>query len=64
MPRKKLERKKDYIQIVIDTDDKIAFDTWCLANSTTMSEIIRKQIAPYVAKGRKLIEKQANDLQS
>jgi hypothetical protein len=58
MPRKKLERKKDYIQILIDPIDKTAFDTWCLANSTTMSEIIRKEIAPYIAKGKKLLEAQ------
>ena len=58
MPRKKLERKKDYIQIVIDPMDKAAFDAWCLANSTTMSEIIRKEIAPYIAKGKKLLEAQ------
>ncbi|MBR8834116.1 MAG: hypothetical protein DSM106950_08760 [Stigonema ocellatum SAG 48.90 = DSM 106950] len=56
MTRKKLDRKRDYIQIVIDPDDKTAFDTWCLANSTTMSEIIRKEIAPYVAKGKKLLK--------
>ncbi|MEC4818618.1 MAG: hypothetical protein SAK29_35895 [Scytonema sp. PMC 1069.18] len=64
MPRKKLARKKDYIQIVIDPDDKTAFETWCLANSTTMSEMIRKQIAPYVAKGKKLMEKQGQGLQT
>lgn len=56
MPRKKLDRKKDYIQIVIEQDDKVAFEAWCIANSTTMSEIIRKEIAPYVTKGKKLVE--------
>ncbi|AFY51299.1 hypothetical protein Nos7524_5609 (plasmid) [Nostoc sp. PCC 7524] len=59
MPRKKLERKKDYIQIAIEPDDKAAFDTWCLANGITMSEIIRKEIAPYIAKGKKLLEGQS-----
>lgn len=59
MPRKKLDRKKDYIQIVIEPDDKAAFDAWCLANGITMSEIIRKEIAPYIAKGKKLLEGQS-----
>jgi hypothetical protein len=58
MPRKKLERQKDYIQIAIDSDDKKAFDAWCAANSTTMSDIIRKEISPYVAKGKKLLKEQ------
>lgn len=56
MPRKKLERKKDYIQIVIEPDDKVAFEAWCIANNMTMSEIIRKEIAPYIIKGKKLLE--------
>ncbi|PMB08207.1 hypothetical protein CEN49_10615 [Fischerella thermalis CCMEE 5273] len=56
MPRKKLDRQKDYIQIVVDPGDKKAFETWCLANSTTMSDVIRKEIAPYVAKGKKLLK--------
>lgn len=56
MPRKKLDRQKDYIQFVIDTEDKKAFDTWCLANGTTMSDVIRKEIALYIAKGKKLLK--------
>jgi|GEM_PF-2492132 hypothetical protein len=59
MPRKKLDRKKDYIQIVIEPDDKIAFEAWCIANSITMSEIIRKEIAPYIVKGKKLLSEQS-----
>ncbi|MBD2458428.1 hypothetical protein H6G80_30725 [Nostoc sp. FACHB-87] len=59
MPRKKLDRKKDYIQIVIEPDDKAAFDAWCLANGITMSEIIRQEIAPYIAKGKKLLSGQS-----
>lgn len=54
MPRKQLYRNKDFIQIVINTEDKVAFDTWCAANSTTMSDIIRKEIAPYIAKGQEI----------
>lgn len=46
MPRRKLERKKNqYIQIAIAPDEKAAFDAWCEANSTTMSEVIRREIA-------------------
>lgn len=60
MPRKKLERKKnEVIQVAIEPDEKVAFDAWCMANSTTMSEIIRKEIAPYIAKGKKLLEEQS-----
>ena len=57
MPRKKLEKtKSEYIQIAIDPEEKQAFDAWCAQNSTTMSEVIRKQIAPYIAKGRKILD--------
>ena len=56
MPRKKLDRQKDYIQFVVDTEDKKAFDAWCLANGTTMSNVIRNEIAPYIAKGKKLLK--------
>lgn len=59
MPRKKLDRKKDYIQIVIEPDDKVAFEAWCIANSITMSEIIRKEITPYIVKGKKLLSEQS-----
>jgi hypothetical protein len=56
MARKKLRANKDsdYIQIVIPKEDKIAFDRWCVSNSTTMSEIIRKEIAPYIQAGEKI----------
>ncbi|MHC5819376.1 MAG: hypothetical protein ACYT04_26730 [Nostoc sp.] len=56
MPRKKLERQKDYIQFVVDTADKKAFEAWCSANSTTMSDVIRNEIAPYIVKGKKLLK--------
>jgi hypothetical protein len=57
VPRKKLDRPRDFIQIVVDPEDKAAFDAWCMANSTTMSEVIRKQIAPFIAKGKKIVAK-------
>jgi hypothetical protein len=56
MPRKKIGRKNVYIQVVINPDDRIAFDAWCNKNHTTMSEIIRSSIAPYVAEGKKILE--------
>ncbi|WP_059001362.1 hypothetical protein [Leptolyngbya sp. NIES-2104] len=57
MPRKKLERKKnEVIQVAIEPDEKAAFDAWCMANSTTMSEVIRREIASYIVKGRKLLD--------
>lgn len=58
MPRKKLNRKKEHIQIVVEPDDKAAFDAWCLAEGVTMSDVIRKEIAPYVTKGRKLLHRE------
>ena len=60
MPRRKLDRRKsEYIQFAIEPDEKEAFDAWCMANSTTMSDVIRKEIAPYINKGKKLIESKA-----
>lgn len=57
MPRRALNRKDkktEMIQVMVAADEKIAFDAWCEANSTTMSEVVRKAIAPYVAKGDEL----------
>lgn len=58
MPKRKLDRKREFIQVAIDPSEKAAFDAWCAANSTTMSEIIRKEIAPYIAKGNQLQQNQ------
>lgn len=59
MPRKKLERKKDeYIMFAIESDKKAALEAWCAANSTTMSEVIRTQIAHYIELGEKLLQAQ------
>jgi hypothetical protein len=56
MPRRKLDRKKnEYIQVAIEPDEKAAFDAWCAANSTTMSEVIRREISSYVTRGKKLL---------
>jgi hypothetical protein len=57
MPRRPLNRKDkktELIQIMVAPQEKAAFDAWCAANSTTMSDVIRQAIAPYVAKGREL----------
>jgi hypothetical protein len=66
MPRKKLYKESDYIQIVLPKKDKIAFDAWCEANNVTMSEVIRAQIAGYVIQGEKLIlaKNEVSDAQS
>lgn len=55
MPRRKLERKKtEMIQVMVEPQDKAAFDAWCSANSTTMSEVLRRAMAPYVREGQEL----------
>lgn len=56
MPRPKLNRKREYIQLAIDADDKAAFEAWCAVNRMTMSDVIRKEISPYITKGRKIQE--------
>lgn len=50
--------KTALIQIAINPEDKKAFDAWCEANSTTMSEVIRDYIAPYIAHGKEILAKQ------
>lgn len=54
MPRRKLNKKTELVQIMMAPEDKAAFDAWCAAHSTTMSEVIRQQIAPFVKKGSEL----------
>ncbi len=62
MPRRKLERRKsEYIQVAIEPDEKEAFDAWCAANDITMSDVIRKEIASYITKGKKLLKCQSWD---
>lgn len=60
MPRKKLNKKTELIQIVVTPEDKVAFDAWCSANSVTMSDVIRREIAPYIAKGQELQQQAAS----
>lgn len=56
MPRRKLGRKKtEMIQVMVEPRVKIAFDTWCAANSTTMSEVLRSCMRPYVQKGEEIM---------
>lgn len=54
MGKRKLDRKREFIQVSINPEDKADFDAWCTANSTTMSEVIRRAIAPYIVKGSEL----------
>lgn len=51
---KKTAEEIDYIQVVISKEDKADFNAWCEANYTTMSEMVRRAIAPYVVKGGEL----------
>ncbi len=61
MPRKKLNRKKtEMIQVMVEPEVKAAFDAWCTANSTTMSEVLRRAMAPYVLKGQELQQEAAS----
>jgi hypothetical protein len=63
MPRRPLNRpdkKTELIQIMVAPQEKAAFDAWCAANSTTMSEILRQEMAPYVAKGMELQQQTAS----
>ena len=57
MPRKKLDKTKNAsIQVPILPEEKEAFDAWCQSESTTMAEVVRQAIAPYITKGKKLLE--------
>ena len=58
MSRRKQYRQKEYVQFAIEAEDKELLDRWCAANSTTMSEVIKKAIAPYVVKGGELREQE------
>lgn len=60
MGKRKLDRKREFIQVPINPEDKAAFDAWCAANSTTMSEVVRRAIAPYIVKGDELRREKAS----
>jgi hypothetical protein len=47
------------VQVMMFPEDKAAFDAWCTANSTTMSDVIRKAITPYIVKGGELRQQEA-----
>jgi len=42
MPRLKLDHKKEYIQLVIDPEDKAALEAWWAANDTSMSDVMQE----------------------
>jgi len=44
MPRLKLDHKKEYIQLVIDPEDKAALEAWWAANDTSMSDVIARRL--------------------
>jgi len=56
MRKRKQYQQKEYVQFAIEGKDKQAFDRWCAANSTTMSEAIKKAIAPYIEAGKRIPE--------
>lgn len=56
---KKTKQERAFIQVPINLEDKADFDAWCEANSTTMSEVVRKAIAPYILKGSELRQQSA-----
>jgi antitoxin component of RelBE/YafQ-DinJ toxin-antitoxin module len=51
MPKPSLNKDYCYIELAIDADDKEAFQAWCAANRLTMSEVIRKEIKPFINEG-------------
>ena len=55
MPRKPLGKDKSYIQVILDTPDKEAFEAWCFHNQITMSEAIRKIINPQIKSGKRIL---------
>ena len=57
MAKRKLNRKREFIQVPITPEDKAAFDAWCAENQVTMAEIVRRSIAPYVLKGQEILER-------
>ncbi len=64
MPRRPLNRpdkKTELIQIMVAPQEKAAFDAWCAANSTTMSEILRLAMSPYVRKGQEILNSSASN---
>ena len=57
MARKpKAIKKTDVIQVMIEPEIKRAFDAWCIANSTTMSEVLRRALLPYAQEGKELLD--------
>lgn len=59
MPRRKLNKEVTYIQVQVTPEEKAAFDAWCQANGKTMSEVIRREIAPHVEKGLRILKESA-----
>lgn len=55
MTKRKQYKQKEYVQFAMEGKDKEAFDRWCAANSTTMTEVIKKAIAPYVKAGKEIV---------
>lgn len=61
MPKKKLYKESDHIQIVISKAEKTVFETICSAKQTTMSEVLRQAIKRYLAANKEIIDQHEND---
>jgi len=60
MNGKKVLGEREFIQVPINPEDKADSDAWCEANSTTMSEVVRRAIALYIVKGGELRQKEVS----
>lgn len=58
MGRRKLNKPVVYVQVKVTPEEKNAFDNWCFANGTTMSDVIRREIDPYIKKGQEMAPQQ------
>jgi hypothetical protein len=51
MPKPSLRKPYCCIEVPMPSDDKEAFKAWCHQNQLTMSEVIRKEIQPFINQG-------------
>jgi len=51
MPRPALNKIQSRLEILLEPDDKEAFELWCRTNQLTMSEVIRREINPFIKEG-------------
>jgi antitoxin component of RelBE/YafQ-DinJ toxin-antitoxin module len=56
MARHRIKTTK--IELLIEDDQKQAFEAWCDQNNTTMSDAIRKKISRCISEGKKILAAQ------